>query len=258
MSFTLLSRTFAAAPPATSPPTCAAVRKKPSRVKVVGVHTTAACAADAGTIANARQNVLRMTNALRMCPPIHCGLSAARQGVFSPTEQGALVDATLRARHALSPRIALRRRVERAPERLERRLQQVMRVAAAQLRDVERAARALCQRDEEVGHERRVERADDARLRLQIVREVRPPTEVEGDAYEAFVHRHLERRVADQALAVAEGLVDRGAEHQADVLDGVVLVDLDIALGLHRQVEEAMHRDELEHVVEERQSGADG
>ena len=37
----------------------------------------------------------------------------------------------------------------------------------------------------------------------------------------------------------------------------MVLVDLDVALGPERQVEESVHRHELEHVVEERQPRRD-
>src|SRR5258706_14078888 len=91
---------------------------------------------------------------------------ASKRGRFARPD---LVDATLRARHALSPGIPLRGGVERAPERLEGRLEQVVGVAASDLRDVERAARALHQCDEEVRHERRVEGADDAWLGGEVV-----------------------------------------------------------------------------------------
>src|SRR2546430_301778 len=158
-----MSQPVASRSPLTSPPTCAAVRNMLSRSKVVGVHP-AACAAGAAN-ASASETPVMMTNALRMLPPFSTADYPQR------TKPRDLADATLRAWHALSPGISLRRGVERAPERFERRLEQVVGVAAADLRDVKRAARALHQRDEEIGHERRIEGADDAGLRRQVVRE---------------------------------------------------------------------------------------
>ena len=49
----------------------------------------------------------------------------------------------------------------------------------------------------------------------------------------------------------------RLAERDADVLDGVVLIDVEIARRLQRQVEAAVPREQLEHVVEEADAGAD-
>ena len=39
-------------------------------------------------------------------------------------------------------------------------------------------------------------------------------------------------------------------QRDADVLDGVVLVDVEIAAGVHVQIEAAMPRDQIEHVIE--------
>ena len=50
---------------------------------------------------------------------------------------------------------------------------------------------------------------------------------------------------------------ERLPEHDADVLDGVVRVDLEVAFGLHRQVEQAVAAERVEHVVEERHAGRD-
>ena len=49
----------------------------------------------------------------------------------------------------------------------------------------------------------------------------------------------------------------RLAEHDADVLDGVVLVDVEIAGRLQRQIEAAVAREQLQHVIEETDAGAD-
>ena len=50
-------------------------------------------------------------------------------------------------------------------------------------------------------------------------------------------------------------LLDRLAEHDADVLDGVMLVDVEVALGVHRQVHDAVPGHQLQHVVQEADAG---
>ena len=47
----------------------------------------------------------------------------------------------------------------------------------------------------------------------------------------------------------------RLAERDADVFDGVMLIDVEIAGGLHLQIEPAMPRDEIEHVIEKADAG---
>ena len=51
--------------------------------------------------------------------------------------------------------------------------------------------------------------------------------------------------------AVAERLGERGPEHERDVLDRVVLVDLEVAVGLDREVEQAVVGERAEQVVVE-------
>ncbi len=49
----------------------------------------------------------------------------------------------------------------------------------------------------------------------------------------------------------------RFAEGDADILDGVVLVDIEVAFGRDLQVESTVPGDELQHVIEEPDPGAD-
>ena len=48
----------------------------------------------------------------------------------------------------------------------------------------------------------------------------------------------------------------RLAERDADVFDGVVLIDVEVARGLHLQVEAAVARDQIQHVIEKADAGA--
>ena len=56
---------------------------------------------------------------------------------------------------------------------------------------------------------------------------------------------------------VAERLLHRLAERDADIFGGVVMVDVKIALRLDRNVDARMPGQQIEHVVEEADAGRD-
>jgi hypothetical protein len=62
------------------------------------------------------------------------------------------------------------------------------------------------------------------------------------------------------AIAANTGLVadrfgDGLSEADADVFDGVVRVNVEVAVGFHSQIEDAMFREERQHVIEKTDSG---
>ncbi len=61
--------------------------------------------------------------------------------------------------------------------------------------------------------------------------------------------------VAGNPLLVAERLGHRLAEHDAGILGGVVEIDVQVALGLERDVDQGVARQLLQHVVEEADAG---
>ncbi len=84
---------------------------------------------------------------------------------------------------------------------------------------------------------------------------MRAAAEIDRRHRQRFVHRHHEVASPIDALAIAKRLADRFAQRDADVLDGVVLIDVEIAGGVDRQIEGAVPRHEIEHVVEEADAG---
>ena len=80
--------------------------------------------------------------------------------------------------------------------------------------------------------------------------EVVPAGKVDGGRRQRLFHRQREVAIAADAGFVAEGLLHRLAQADADVLDRVVLIDVQIALGLDRQIESPVPREQLQHVVE--------
>ena len=84
---------------------------------------------------------------------------------------------------------------------------------------------------------------------------MRAAAEIDRRDRQRLVHRHHEVAGAIDAALVADRRRDRLAERDADVLDGVVLIDVEIAGGLHLQVEPAVARDQVEHVIEKADAG---
>ena len=96
-----------------------------------------------------------------------------------------------------------------------------------------------------------------ARVNVDVELEPRAAGKIDHHARQRLVERHVGVAVAADALLVAERLGERLPERDADVLDGVVRVDLEVALGAHREVDHAVARDLVEHVVEERDAGGE-
>ena len=93
-------------------------------------------------------------------------------------------------------------------------------------------------------------------LRLGV-HEVRAAGQVDGRLDQRLVQRHGGVAEAADAGLVAERLAQRLAERERGVLDRVVRVDLEVAVGAHDEVEAAVLAELAEHVVEERHPGRD-
>src|SRR5207249_72165 len=72
-----------------------------------------------------------------------------------------------------------------------------------------------------------------------------------------LVQRHPSRPEAPDPRLRAQRLLERLAEDDADVLHRVVVVDVCVAAGLDRQVEEAVLGQQIQHVIKERDRRAD-
>ncbi len=84
---------------------------------------------------------------------------------------------------------------------------------------------------------------------------MRTAAQVDGGGGKGFVHGHQKIAGAQDATFVAERFRHRFAQGDADVFDGVVLVDVEVALCVDRQIESAVASDEVEHVIEEADAG---
>ena len=84
---------------------------------------------------------------------------------------------------------------------------------------------------------------------------MRPDAEIDRCDCQRLVHGHHEIAGAIDPASCAERVGNGLAERDAEILDGVVLVDIEIADGRDVQIEAAVARHELEHVVQETNAG---
>src|SRR5258705_6521552 len=172
-------------------------------------------------------------------------MKLAAEGAFGRRHLAlrALVD---RARGAQRPR-----------QPLEARLRDVVIVRAIERLDMQRDAGIHREGVKPLLDQLGIEGADLVARELGAEHQEGAAQYVDRDAGEGLVHRRLGVGIAGDAPHVAERLLDRLAERDADVLGGVMVVDMQVALGLDRDVDARMARQEVEHMVEEADAGRD-
>ena len=122
---------------------------------------------------------------------------------------------------------------------------------------VDVAAHALREPFEEIVNQLALQIADALDVQRQVDDRVRASAEIDGRDGERFVHRHDEVAGAVDAAARAERLRDGLAQRDAEIFDRVMLIDVEIAGGAHLEIERAVARHQLEHVIEKADAGTD-
>lgn len=80
----------------------------------------------------------------------------------------------------------------------------------------------------------------------------RPAGKVDHDARQGLVKRNVAMAITGQSLFVTPGLGQRLPDGDTDILHRVMRIDMEIAIGLHIKIDQAMTGNLVEHVVEER------
>ena len=93
-----------------------------------------------------------------------------------------------------------------------------------------------------------------ARVTRQVL-EAGPAREVDDHPRQGFVERHISMAIAHQTFFVADCLGHCLPEYDADILDGMVGIDFQIATGLNTQINHSVPRYLIEHMLEERDAG---
>src|SRR5690606_17733729 len=138
------------------------------------------------------------------------------------------------------PRIGLDGHAQRTREGLEDRLALVVRVVAAQVVDVQCDLGVVHEALEELARQVDVEVPDHRPRERNVPVQARTARKVDHDARERLVERHVGVAIAADALLVADRARNGLAERDADVLDRVVRVDVQVALRLDLEVDETV------------------
>src|SRR5262245_59202649 len=104
---------------------------------------------------------------------------------------------------------------------------------------------------EEVFEEPEIEGFDLSIWHRHVVDEVGPAAEINCNLRQCFVERNRSKSKSLDPCLFAQGLMQGLAHDDANILHCMVFVDIDVALGLNRQIKETMFGQEFKHVVEE-------
>ena len=108
---------------------------------------------------------------------------------------------------------------------------------------------------EEFAEQVDIELANPGAGKLNRVFQTRPAGAVQHHSGKRFVQRYISVTITADPALVAQRLVNRLAQGNANILDRVMGVDVQIALCFDVQIDQTVTSDLVEHVVEKRQSG---
>jgi len=80
---------------------------------------------------------------------------------------------------------------------------------------------------------------------------------IKTDSGQGFIHRHIGMGITMNTGFIAQGLGKGLAKADADIFHSMMVIDMGIALCLHREVKKTMHSKESQHMVQESNAGAD-
>ena len=126
-----------------------------------------------------------------------------------------------------------------------------MRRAAVQRAQMNVGARGLREALKKIFSELRLEIANTFCGNLCVHDAVGTATEIDGGRSERFIHGHEEVSGAQNSAFRPQRFQDGLPECDAHIFDGVVLIDIQIAFRGNFQIERAVARNQIEHVIEE-------
>lgn len=100
--------------------------------------------------------------------------------------------------------------------------------------------RGLREAEEKIIEKFRLKITDAWRIYFCVDYAMRASAEIDGSDSESLVHGHDEIAGAEDALFVAERFKDGFAQCDANVFDGVVLIDVKIAASIDSEIERAV------------------
>jgi hypothetical protein len=143
---------------------------------------------------------------------------------------------------------------KRSRESLKQRLDLVMAGAPIHHAHVNIGARSSCEAFEKIGNQFCLQIADARGADFCLNYGDCAAAEVDRCETESFIHGHEKIAGAQNAAPIAQCPVERLAQTDADIFDGVMLINIEVARSGKFQVKTAMTREQFQHVVEESNS----
>ena len=132
-----------------------------------------------------------------------------------------------------------------------------MRIAAANVVDVQGAERMIDKALKKLGKQIDVEFANVCARKIDFVNQSGTAGQINHNPRQRFIQRYIGVAVAANRFLVANRLAERLTEGDANVFNRVVSVDFQITDGVDFEINNAVSRDLVEHVIEKRQTGVE-
>ena len=136
----------------------------------------------------------------------------------------------------MHPRVHLNRSIESARQGLESGLDHMMGVSTPNTIDVQVHLRFVDKGKQEVMHQTRIEITDALLARFQFIDQIRAATEVDHNLHQCLVERTGIGSVTPDSVLITKRLRKSLPKGQTHVLDRMMLIHFEIALGLHLEV----------------------
>lgn len=161
----------------------------------------------------------------------------------------------LGARHIATAGIMLGRGVERARQCFKECFRFVMIVASVEDFRVQIHAGVDGETFKEMKEEIRAELPQGRGDKISFKDTVGPATQINSDKCQCLIHRHKAVCGAGNALAGAQGLVNRFAETDHDIFRRVMIINVQIPVGLYIDIEKAVAGKKGQHMIEKADAG---
>src|SRR5690554_6847771 len=154
-----------------------------------------------------------------------------------------------RRNHAFAAGVKLKCHAQCTAEGLKYSLALVVRVFALEVVDVQGDQRVVGKALKELPSQIDVEATDVGPGERYVVKQPGTAGEINYHAGEGFIQRHVGVAVATHAGFIAHSGGEGLAQGDADILDGMVVVDVHVAVTMDVEVDQAVTGDLVQHVV---------
>nr|ADI17045.1 hypothetical protein [uncultured alpha proteobacterium HF0010_30A23] len=199
-------------------------------------------------------NLHRLTgNALKR---LGSGAEVPRPVIDNDNLHGSAVQRAFGRRNLIGrPRVNTRRHTHRAGKSLEAGFSAVVTVLTIQDGNMNIGLRRIGHGLEELTEQLGFHGPQSRHLKGRVPDQMRAAGEIDHSPRQRLVHRHVGVAIAVDPSLVPQGFLERLAQHKADILSGVVRINVQITFGFDGQVDECMLTQQVEHVVKEANAG---